>query len=59
MSKLYYEEQIKLRTNDFDQFDNLKPSAILDIFQDVAGTHATIIGTGYDQFEQILKENMK
>lgn len=45
--KLVYEEKIKLRTEDFDYKDIIKPSAILNLFQDIAGIHATNIGLGF------------
>ncbi len=49
MSVLYYEETVKLRTNDFDNEDHIKPSAILDFFQDIAGKHADLLGLGYNE----------
>lgn len=45
--KLKLEENYILRTNDFDNLDRLKPTAILDIFQDIAGRQAELIGVGY------------
>lgn len=38
----------QLRMSDFDMALNIKPSAILDLFQDVACLHADEIGTGFD-----------
>ncbi len=49
---LFYERQIMLRTNDFDSNDKITPYAILDIFQDVAGAHATQLGVGFDAMYQ-------
>lgn len=36
-----------LRTSDFDCCGRLKPSSLLEIFQDVAGEHAGLLGCGY------------
>lgn len=32
----------------FDQYDRLKPYAILDFFQEIAGIHADVLGIGYE-----------
>ena len=42
------EEQFHLTTGDLDGFDNLRPYAILDLFQEMAGNHAEDIGVGYE-----------
>ncbi len=47
--KLVFEKSVKLRTSDFDTFDNITPYAVLDLFQDIAGEHATKIGLGYHE----------
>ena len=52
---LIYNERFKLRESDFDEFDNLKPSAFLDFFQSVASTHATLKGMGFDD---MIKKNI-
>lgn len=36
-----------LRVSDYDLYDRLRPSAVLDIFQDIAGQNADEIGVGY------------
>lgn len=36
-----------MRAGDFDKFDRIMPSAILDLFQDAAGQHAEEIGVGF------------
>lgn len=41
-----------LTTNDFDYKDELRPSAVLNYFQVVAGMHATEIGVGYEAFKE-------
>ena len=46
--KLSLQENYILRTNDFDAYNHLKPTAILDIFQDIAGRQAEEIGMGYE-----------
>lgn len=42
-----YEKEYSLRGSDFDKFDNIKPSAVLDLFQDIASLHAEILGVGF------------
>ncbi len=44
-----------LRTSDFDMKSRIHPSAVLDLFQDVAGCHAIKLGCG---FEDIIKKNL-
>lgn len=41
-----------LRTSDFDRFGHLLPCALLDLFQDAAGVHATRLGCGYKDLAQ-------
>ena len=53
MSK--YTEYFKIRTNDLDTYDKVKPYVYLDFFQDVAGHHADLLGVGY---EACKKENL-
>jgi len=50
--KNLWQKQYSLRASDFDRFNNIKPSAILDLFQDAAGQHAEELGVG---FEDMLK----
>ena len=45
MNELFTKE-FSLRTSDFDCYDRLRPSSILDLFQNVAGEHATLLGVG-------------
>lgn len=54
-NKEFYLEKFRLRTNDFDTYDHLTPSAIMDFFQDVAGSHAIHIGVSY---EDMLKRDL-
>ena len=49
-----YQEKVNLRVNDFDCHDRLLISSILDLFQDVAGKHATKLKVG---FHDLLKLN--
>lgn len=49
-----YEERIRLRTSDFDCFDRLTPSAVLDLVQEVAGKHADLMNIGY---KDLIKHN--
>jgi len=46
---LQYSQNIIVTVNDTDFNGLVKPSAILGYFQDVATTHAAIIGVGYDE----------
>lgn len=48
MKRLWEREYI-LRANDFDKFNHIKPSAVLELFQDAAGQHAEEIGVGFDE----------
>ena len=43
-----FEKEFYLRTSDFDCRMDLQPSAVLDLFQDVAGEHARALGIGRD-----------
>ncbi len=51
----YYEKDYYLRASDFESNFTLKPSSILDIFQDVAGCHANDLGSG---FIDLVKRNL-
>ncbi len=42
-----WQKQFTLRAGDFDKYDRIKPSAVLDLFQDAAGQHAEEIGLGF------------
>lgn len=44
---LKYNEKFRLRSGDFNFEDCLTPNAVLDLFQEVAGTHAEKLGLGY------------
>lgn len=47
--KRLWEKEYYLRASDFDKFSQIKPSAILDLFQDAAGQHAEELGLGFDE----------
>lgn len=47
MKKLW-EKEYTLRATDFDKYDRIKPSAVLDLFQDASAQHAVETGVGYD-----------
>lgn len=47
--ELFYQTTYRMRTNDFDCFDKLTPTSILDSFQDIAGTHAYLLGMGFEE----------
>lgn len=42
----FLERVYHLRTSDFDLHSHILPSSVLDLFQDVAGEHAAMIGIG-------------
>lgn len=46
MNKIF-ESAYNLRAADFDRWERLRPSSILDLFQDVAGRHANELGVGF------------
>lgn len=50
-----FSEVFRLRVSDYDCFDKLMPHAVLDLFQDVAGKHADLIGVG---FNDLIKNNL-
>ncbi len=43
-----WEKEYYLRASDFDKYGHIKPSAVLDLFQDAAGQHAIEIGVGFN-----------
>ena len=51
MDKLF-EMKYDLRTSDFDKFNHIKPSSVLDLFQDAAGRHAEEIGVGFEAMKE-------
>ena len=44
-----WEKEYYLRASDFDRYNNLQPSAALDLFQDAAGQHAIELGVGFEK----------
>lgn len=42
----------KLRTTDFNCFEQLRPSAVLDLFQDLATEHSVDIGMGFEDLQK-------
>lgn len=45
-------KEYTLRGSDFDCFKQIKPSAVLDLFQEVAGQHAYLLGIGFSDMEE-------
>ncbi|MBQ6886663.1 MAG: hypothetical protein IJN54_04030 [Lachnospiraceae bacterium] len=43
-----WEKEYALRASDFDKYNHIKPSSVLDLFQDAAAQHAIETGVGYD-----------
>jgi len=54
MENRLWQKYYNLRASDFDKFNHIKPSAVLDLFQDAAGQHANDLGVG---FEPMLKRS--
>ena len=52
--KNLWQKEYTLRAGDFDKFNHIKPSAVLDLFQDAAGQHAEEIGVGFN--DMILRQ---
>lgn len=50
-----FEKRFYVRTSDFDCYNRLRPSSILDFFQDVAGEHADLLGIGR---EEMIKQDI-
>lgn len=48
MEEIKYSMDVEFRTNDFDSTDFITPTAILSLFQDIAGLHAFNLGIGYE-----------
>ncbi|MBR1983215.1 MAG: hypothetical protein IKA12_00830 [Clostridia bacterium] len=48
MENRLWKDEYYLRASDFDKYNNIKLSAILDLFQDAAGRHALTLGVGFD-----------
>lgn len=46
--KPLWEKEYYLRASDFDKYNRIKPSAVLELFQDAAGQHALELGVGFD-----------
>ena len=47
-TSLFLEKDYRLRTGDFDRYRRLHPTAVLDLFQDIGGLQAEMMGIGYD-----------
>ncbi len=44
---IYFEKQYSLRFSDYDRYDRLDASSVLDLFQDAAARHGESLGIGY------------
>ncbi len=44
-----WKKEYTLRAGDFDKYGRIKPSAVLELFQDAAGQHAEEIGVGHEE----------
>ncbi len=45
--KNQWQKEYALRASDFDTYNRIKPSSVLDLFQDAAGQHGEEIGVGF------------
>lgn len=45
-----YTREFTITNNYLDTYDNLKPSAILDLSQEIAGSHAKLLDVGFNEF---------
>lgn len=52
MAKLIYEKKFTLTTGMFDEASSIKPYALLDLFQKIAGDHADLLGIGSSYCEK-------
>ena len=43
-----WKKEYHLRASDFDKYDRIKLSSVLDLFQDAAGQHAQALGVGFE-----------
>ena len=43
-----WQKEYTLRAGDFDKFDRIFPSAVLNLFQDAAGQHGEALGVGFE-----------
>ncbi|MBQ5973177.1 MAG: hypothetical protein IJL69_03170 [Oscillospiraceae bacterium] len=41
-----FERRYELRPSDFDRYDRILPTSVLELFQDAAGKHAALLGLG-------------
>lgn len=53
--KRLWQREYTLRADDFDKYNRIKPSAVLNLFQDAAGRHALELGLG---FEDMLERSL-
>lgn len=49
---LHYTQRILTAVDEFDYYERLKPSALMQYFQDLATVHATHIGIGYEEMKE-------
>ena len=48
-----YDEKFVLRNSDFSFKDKLKPQAMLELFEEIAGRHATKLNIGYEDLKKL------
>ena len=55
MALMKKELNFLIQTHNFDCFDNIKPTGVFELFQDIAALHAKDLGLGY---EDMINKNM-
>lgn len=48
---MFYSQELYLPAGCFDICDNLRPASVLELFQDAAGRHADMLGSGYEDMK--------
>lgn len=51
MTKSWYEEEKRFSYSDFDIDDHILISRVAQLFQDISGNHAELLGCGYEKFK--------
>jgi len=49
MENRLWQNEYRLRASDFDKYNRIRLSSVLDLFQDAAGQHAEVLGVGFEK----------
>ena len=49
MENRLWQNEYRLRASDFDKYNRIRLSSVLDLFQDAAGQHADLLGVGFER----------